>query len=126
MNGSLIDDKLLTRVIAGDQGAFRVLVERCDRLVTALLVDRIGNREELSDLRQEVFFRVYKGLDRLRERRKFNSWLRGICRNVVREFWAARAKSHGTLEESDEPVAPVAVDEEKESIQFALHKGLEV
>ncbi|MFT7620059.1 MAG: RNA polymerase sigma factor (sigma-70 family), partial [Planctomycetota bacterium] len=50
----------------------------------------------------------------------------GICRNVVREFWAARAKSHGTLEESDEPVAPVAVDEEKESIQLARHKGLEV
>ncbi len=126
MNGPLIDDKLLTRVIAGDQGAFRVLVERCDRLVTALLIDRIGNREELCDLRQEVFFRVYKGLDRLRERKKFNSWLRGICRNVVREFWAARAKAHGALEDTEEPVAPIAIDEEKESIEFALHKGLEV
>ena len=126
MNRSLIDDKLMTRVIAGDQGAFRTLVERCDRLVTALLVDRVGNREELSDLRQEVFFRVYKGLDRLRERRKFNSWLRGICRNVVREFWAARARAHGTLDEAEDPAAAPVVDDEKESIEFAIRKGLDL
>ncbi len=126
MAGPDVDDKLLIRVIAGDQGAFRILVERYDRLVSALLVDRVGQREELNDLRQEVFFRVYKGLDRLREHTKFNSWLRGICRNVVREFWAARAKRHGALDETVEPAAPEGEDGEKESIEFAMRKGLSV
>ena len=126
MAGSSIDDKLLTRVIAGDQAAFRILVEQSDRLVTALLIDRIGNREELHDLRQEVFFRVYRGLDRLREKAKFNSWLRGICRNVVREYWAAKAKSHDSLDEIAEPAVVSDIDPEKESIEFALMKGLEV
>ena len=126
MAGPSIDDKLMTRVIAGDQGAFRDLVKHCDRMVTVLLVDRIGNREELSDLRQEVFFRVYKGLDRLRERSKFKSWLRGICRNVVREFWTARAKMHAGLDDLEEPSAPETSNEEQESIEFALGKALAV
>ena len=121
-----VDGKLLMRVLAGDQGAFRSLVERYDRLVSALLVDRVGQREELSDLRQEVFFRVYKGLDRLREHSKFNSWLRGICRNVVREFWAARARSPGGLDDIVEPEASPETDEESESIEHAMRKGLAV
>ena len=125
MTAQRVDEQLLHRVEAGDQGAFRILVKKCDRLVTALLVDRIGDREEIRDLRQEVFFRVYKGLERLRDKRKFNSWLRGICRNVVREFWAARAKAHGNLDDVSEPAAEVAVDDETLSIEFAVQKGLE-
>jgi len=125
MTAQRVDEQLLLRVEAGDQGAFRLLVKNCDRLVTALLVDRIGDREEVSDLRQEVFFRVYKGLERLRDKRKFSSWLRGICRNVVREFWAARARAHGALDEMSEPVAAETVNEEQQSIEFAVQKGLD-
>lgn len=126
MSLARIDDRLLDRVMAGDQGAFRVLVRSCDRVVTALLVDRIGQREEIDDLRQEVFFRVYRGLERLRDRRKFMSWLRGICRNVVREFWAAKARHHGDLEDVPEPEAAAEIDELEESIGVAVRKGLEV
>ena len=126
MSLARIDDRLLDRVMAGDQGAFRTLVRSCDRVVTALLVDRIGQREEIDDLRQEVFFRVYRGLERLRDRRKFMSWLRGICRNVVREFWAAKARNHGDLEEVPEPASPEPVDDIEESIGVAVRKGLGV
>ena len=121
-----VDERLMARVIAGDQGAFRTLVSRCDRLVTALLVDRIGDRDEVRDLRQEVFYRVYRGLESLREQSKFASWLRGICRNVVREYWAARSKAPGNLDDAVEPESPQLVDVEGESIEFAIRKALEV
>ncbi|MEE9393652.1 MAG: sigma-70 family RNA polymerase sigma factor [Planctomycetota bacterium] len=121
-----VDEKLLDQVMAGDQEAFRSLVGRCDRLVTALLVDRVGNREEIADLRQEVFFRVYRGLERLRDQKKFTSWLRGICRNVVREFWAARARGHASLDDSVDPEAPEQIDEEVDSIEFAIGRALDV
>ncbi len=124
MTAPRVDERLLIRVEAGDQGAFRLLVERCDRIVTAMLIDRVGDREEISDLRQEVFFRVYKGLERLRDKRKFRSWLRGICRNVVREFWAAKSRRHGMLDENVDPEAPVE-DEERKSIEFAVQRALE-
>ena len=125
MTPPLVDEKLLLRVEAGDQGAFRLLVERCDRLVTALIIDRIGDREDVRDLRQEVFFRVYKGLERLRDKAKFNSWLRGICRNVVREFWAARSRAPGALDEVSEPEAPAIVEEQQVSLEGAVRKALE-
>ncbi|MEZ6196886.1 MAG: sigma-70 family RNA polymerase sigma factor [Planctomycetota bacterium] len=126
MSLAQLDDRLLDRVMAGDQGAFRTLVSACDRVVTALLLDRVGPREEIDDLRQEVFFRVYRGLERLRDRRKFLSWLRGICRNVVREFWTAKARGHGDLEDVPEPAAPDPVDDLDVSIGIAVRKGLEV
>ncbi|MCA9321743.1 MAG: sigma-70 family RNA polymerase sigma factor [Planctomycetes bacterium] len=125
MTAPRVDEKLLYRVEAGDQGAFRVLVDQSDRLVTALLIDRIGNRAEVEDLRQEVFFRVYRNLERLRDKRKFNSWLRGICRNVVREFWAAKARNHGPLDDAPEPEATVEVDDEQRSIELAINQALE-
>lgn len=126
MSALRVDEKLLDQVMAGDQAAFRSLVKRCDRLVTALLVDRVGHREEIGDLKQEVFFRVYRGLERLRDRKKFNSWLRGICRNVVREFWAAKARGHAALDDTVDPEAPETFDEEVESIEFAIRRALEV
>ena len=125
MTAPAVDEKLLGLVVAGDAAAFRELVSSYDRLVTALLIDRVGNREEVQDLRQEVFFRVYRGLDGLRERGKFNSWVRGICRNVVREFFAARARKPGGLEDVPEPLASPP-DEEGHSIEYAMAKGLEL
>lgn len=121
-----IEPSLVARAAAGDHGAFRLVVERCDRMVTALLIDRIGKRSDVEDLRQEVFFRVYKGLESLRDHELFLAWLRGICRNVVREYWAARARLPSQLEELAEPAAEIEVDEDAQSIEFAIGKALDV
>lgn len=119
-----VDAELLTRVRAGDPSAFRSLVESYDRMVTALLVDRVGVREDVHDLRQEVFFRVFKGLATLREDDKFSSWVRGIARNVVHEYWNARAKAAVNLDDVGEPEADQGPDEEQVSIEHAISKAL--
>lgn len=124
MSKAQVDSELLTRVVAGDREAFHRLVDLSDRLVTSLIIDRVGHRDEIQDLRQEVFFRVYKGLESLRDRNKFNSWLRGICRNVVREFWTARARNHPRLAEEHDPEAPPEEDTESVAIEFVVKKAL--
>jgi RNA polymerase sigma-70 factor (ECF subfamily) len=125
MSNLQVDSELLTLVAAGDREAFRRLVDLSDRLVTSLIIDRVGPREEVQDLRQEVFFRVYKGLESLRDRKKFKSWLRGICRNVVREFWTARSRHHAALAETYDPEAPPEEDAEAVTIEFVVSKGLQ-
>lgn len=125
MSNPQVDSELLTLVAAGDREAFRRLVDLSDRLVTSLIIDRVGPREEVQDLRQEVFFRVYKGLESLRDRKKFKSWLRGICRNVVREFWTARSRHHAALAETHDPEAPPEEDAEAVTIEFVVSKGLQ-
>lgn len=119
-----VDAELLARIRSGDPNAFRSLVEAYDRMVTALLVDRVGMRDEVHDLRQEVFFRIYKGLASLRSDEKFSSWVRGICRNVVREYWNARARAAGDLEEVGEPEAAPPIDDEAASIEYAISRAM--
>ena len=126
MATSEIESALVAKAAGGDHAAFKELVERCDRLVTALLVDRIGRRDDVQDLRQEVFFRIYRGLESLRDHEVFLAWVRGICRNVVREYWAGRARSPGNLEEATEPIIEVDFDNESQSIEYAITKALGV
>jgi RNA polymerase sigma-70 factor, ECF subfamily len=121
-----VDPQLLDRVIAGDPAAFRALVETYDRLVTALLLDRVGARDDVHDLRQEVFFRVYKNLTTLRDRDKISSWVRGICRNVVREYWTSRARSAASLEDVGEPFTESSGTDDAASIEYAIGKALRV
>lgn len=120
-----VDLEVVERASAGDMSAFRQIVEAYDRTVMSLLVDRVGAREDVFDLRQEVFYRIFKGLRALRQRDRLSAWVRGVCRNVVREYWTSRARSTAAIEESVEPAAPT-IDEDRVSIEYAITKALAV
>jgi len=49
----------MMRVQAGDQSAFKVLVERYQRRVINVAYRFLGNREDAEDVAQETFLRVY-------------------------------------------------------------------
>ena len=56
------DLELVERARAGDDGAFRVLVERYESQVAGTVVGMLGRCPEADDVGQETFIRFYKGL----------------------------------------------------------------
>ena len=56
------------------------------------------NRADARDLMQDVFVRVYKGLDRLKEPEKFKSWMFTIAANTSRNRWSANASRRRAME----------------------------
>lgn len=85
------DEELLARGAAGDEAAFRELVERWERPVFAFLQRMLGTREEAQDLTQETFLRVYRAADRCQPSGQFRSWLFRIAGNLARSRLRRRA-----------------------------------
>ena len=78
------DDWVLVEAIrAGQHGAFRELVRRYERQVAHLIYLALGRQEDMQDLSQEVFLRVFHALPRLKPQRSLFSWIYRIASNVV-------------------------------------------
>lgn len=65
-----------------DPGAFEELVKRHQRTVYALLYQLAPDWQDTSDLAQEVFIRVWRSINNLRNPSSFRSWLTQIVTNL--------------------------------------------
>ena len=65
---------LIRKTLEGDRNAFGDLVERYGRLVRGVIWETLRRPDEVEDLAQEVFFRAYEQLPKLRQPAKFASW----------------------------------------------------
>lgn len=77
------DWALVEQIRAGRQGAFRDLVRRYERQVAHLIYLSLGRPEDVEDLSQEIFLRVYHAMPRLQPQRSLFSWIYRIASNVV-------------------------------------------
>jgi len=78
------DDDLMAGTAAGEEAAFRLLVDRWERDVLAFLIHLTGSRDDAEDLAQETFVRVFRQAGRYRPEGKFRSWLLRIAGNLAR------------------------------------------
>jgi RNA polymerase sigma-70 factor (ECF subfamily) len=98
------DDELMALVQSGAsrrrEEAFRMLVQRHARVVTALVRSVLG-REGVDDVTQETFLRVYEARERyVPGRAPFRAWLLKIARNLALNTRRGRAlRSAEPLEE---------------------------
>jgi RNA polymerase sigma-70 factor (ECF subfamily) len=80
--GELGEADLVAACLAGQIGAFDVIVERHRRTVYQLCYRFVGNHEDASDLSQDVFLRAYRGLRHFRGQSSIATWLYRIGVNV--------------------------------------------
>ena len=94
---TLTDQQLVIQSQQGDTTAFRHLYQSYQSKVRSTLYQLCGN-QNLDDLVQEVFLRVWKGLPRLRQTNYFSTWLYRITWNVAndeRRQFAKQAMTQG-------------------------------
>jgi RNA polymerase sigma-70 factor (ECF subfamily) len=75
------DQELLDLARAGDQRAFRLLVERFEPKVAATVVGMLGRVPEADDVGQEVFVRFYRSMDKFRGEAGLGTYLTRIAIN---------------------------------------------
>ena len=94
--GNTIDhDIKIRQAAAGDQEAFRSLVEEYKNLVYVLCYNVVQDHYEAENLTQETFLQVYRSLSRY-EFKGFKTWLSRIAINKAID--QKRAKSRQKLE----------------------------
>ena len=80
---SELDAELVTRVRAGDAGAFETLVRRHLRLAFLVAYARLGNREDAEDVCQDAFVRCWERIAECRDPSRVGAWIAAIVRNAA-------------------------------------------
>lgn len=76
------DRELILRAQCGDKRAFAELVARHQRRAFAIAFGLLRSEEDASEIVQEAFLRVYRGLDTFNGSASFFTWLYRIVKNL--------------------------------------------
>ncbi|WP_031499152.1 RNA polymerase sigma factor [Bryobacter aggregatus] len=80
------DPQLVARAQAGDAAAFSELVGFCRKRVMAIVGRLIGKPEDVEDVAQDVFLRLYYSLGQLSSPELFDRWLYRLTVNAAYDY----------------------------------------
>jgi RNA polymerase sigma-70 factor (ECF subfamily) len=78
-----VEAGLVRRCLAGDEKAYRELVELYQGQVFSVVLRMVRRREDAEDLTQETFVRMFRALDRYDPQRPFAAWLFTIASRLA-------------------------------------------
>jgi len=97
---SRTDAEIVSRVLEGDAGLYRILVERHSPAVFNTALRLVGTREAAADITQETFLRAYQALHRFDLARPLTPWLCRIAVNLSLN-WLKRQRPTVSLDSSE-------------------------
>ena len=75
------DAHLVVLVARGDEGAFEKLVQKYQQAVFITIYRYVGNQDDVQDLAQEIFIKVWRNAGKFKGKSKFSTWLYRIVVN---------------------------------------------
>jgi RNA polymerase sigma-70 factor (ECF subfamily) len=97
-----VEATLIERARGGDDAAFNEIVLACRRRVMGTIARLIGRREDVEDVAQQVFLRLYLSLDQLRTPDVFDPWLYRLTVNAAYDY-LRRQRRRNELRMADLP-----------------------
>jgi RNA polymerase sigma-70 factor (ECF subfamily) len=82
----LVDFELILRAKEGDAAAFNRVVGAYRKRILGTIARLIGRPEDVEDVGQEVFLRLYYSLDQLRAPEVFEPWLYRLTVNAAYDY----------------------------------------
>ncbi len=76
------DTELINQILNGNRNAFTFLVNKYQKLVVHITGRLIQRQDELEDICQEVFLKVYQNLGKYRNECKLSTWIATIAYNT--------------------------------------------
>lgn len=82
----LVDFELIEKARSGDDAAFNQIVQAYRKRILGTIARTIGRPEDVEDVGQEVFLRLYYSLDQLRTQEVFEPWLYRLTVNAAYDY----------------------------------------
>src|SRR5215467_13263836 len=90
----LIEFGLIERARDGDEGAFNEILRAYRKRILGTIARLIGKPEDVEDVGQEVFLRLYYSLDQLRTPEVFEPWLYRLTVNAAYDYLRRQRRRH--------------------------------
>lgn len=124
----LIDFEVVRRAQAGDPASFTEVVNMYRRRIFGTVARLIGRPEDVEDVAQEVFLRLYYSLDQLRTPEVFEPWLYRLTVNASLDYLRKRrrrsesrmadlSEQQVVLADADAGIQAAETDREKERVR---------
>ena len=110
---SKTDEELSILLMASDQSAMAVLIDRYQKPLSRYL-RRIGvfREEDVQDLLQDIFIKIYKNINSFNKDLSFSSWVYRISHNEAISFFRRnKSRPEGNMIEDSEDMLFVIEDE---------------
>ena len=104
---TLSDDILLDRARAGDDLAFRALVERYASVVASVVIGMLGAGDDADDVGQETFIRFHGAISTFRGDAALGTYLRRIAMNLSLNALKQRRRFSLRLVRRDQATVPL-------------------
>ena len=90
----LVDFELIRRAQKGDSAAFNEIVLVYRKRILGTIARLIARHEDVEDVAQEVFLRLYFSLDQLRTPEVFEPWLYRLTVNAAFDYLRKQRRRH--------------------------------
>jgi RNA polymerase sigma-70 factor (ECF subfamily) len=90
----LVEFELIQRARDGDDPAFNEIVLAYRKRILGTIARLIGRPEDVEDVAQEVFLRLYYSLDQLRTPEVFEPWLYRLTVNAAYDYLRRQKRRH--------------------------------
>ena len=96
---AITDRELVERCQRGDAEAFEVLVVRHQQRALNVAFQLLRDREDATEVAQDAFVRIYRGMREFRGACEFTTWLHYVVVNLARNKrrWWQRRGRHATV-----------------------------
>ncbi len=90
----LVEFDLIQRAREGDDAAYNQVVQAYRKRILGTIARLIGRPEDVEDVGQEVFVRLYFSLDQLRSPEVFEPWLHRLTVNAAYDYMRKQRRRH--------------------------------
>jgi len=80
---NLTDSELISKYIKGSDECFNFLIKRYLPLIYNYVIQFTGNRDDVSDITQEVSVKIWKNIRKIKKDVNIKSWVLTIARNTA-------------------------------------------
>jgi len=93
------DNELVTECLSGNNDAFTELISRYKRLIYSVAYKFSSNTEDVNDMAQDAFIKIYKSLSRYDSQYKFSTWSVKVTTNICLDHVRRKKLNSVSLDE---------------------------
>jgi len=126
------DRELIEKILNGNKTAFSLLIKKYEKMVWILVSRMVLDEDEVKDICQEVFIKIYINLDKFKFNSKFSTWLATIAYRLALNHLRKKKKDNfsnikdetfaESLVSENDPSDHIEADELKRDVHKLLEK----